>query len=335
MTKVPLKNAVVKIYDMTGKLVASGYTDESGRFITELLGGKYNITVEKSGYMPHEQTIDLISDKVKEVVLEKIKPYSIITHPVAVIGDRLGLTQTIPVTVVRTYPKTVIGDRLEHQAISLYPSGFDPNDPRWMPEGGWDKIIDFTSPEDLNELTSNDEACFGVENGLLKIIMETAPDVLSYTSPCYSIPGWLYCEIGKTEENKYIKALATALKVVSRKSDANGLIFMTRSCDGNECVGIIAEYSTSEKGNCCISDPSTGNNVQFNCLSKWILIKFDYELKTVKVYIEGVEEPITLTLGTKTLNYLAWYVGFFDSRDPDTYELLADIFVDWIAIKYA
>ena len=335
MTKVPLKNAVVKIYDMTGKLVASGYTDESGKFITELLGGRYNIIVEKSGYMPHEQTIDLISDKVKEVVLEKIKPYSIITHPVAVIGDKLGLTQTIPVTVVRTYPKTIISDRLEHQLIKTYPSGNDPNDPRWMPEGGWDEVIDFTSPEDLDKFSITRDTCVILENDIIKFNIETAPWVLGWRPICYERRNYVYCRMVKGGSNKKLDSMAIAFKIVPKTSISWGLfLYMDVDRDGKE-MKLHIEFDNTFDDNCCLHDIIGDKKVRFNCLNKWTLVLFDYSTRKVEAYTEDMTEPVTLTLTTRYSEETSYTISINDARHGSSYELLADIFVDWIAIKYA
>jgi len=69
--KKPIQGAKVEIYK-DEKLIDHCYTNEYGICEFYLPEDTYKIKVTKEGYEPHEQTINLIEDYVKEVLLSKV-----------------------------------------------------------------------------------------------------------------------------------------------------------------------------------------------------------------------------------------------------------------------
>jgi tetratricopeptide (TPR) repeat protein len=74
-TNTPMENVMIELKSFTGPTVANVMTNAYGRFIiNDLAGGTYNLIIERDGYQPIYQQVNLSSTTALQLELRRILP---------------------------------------------------------------------------------------------------------------------------------------------------------------------------------------------------------------------------------------------------------------------
>jgi len=314
----PIEDVLIEIYK-DNTLVKWCKTGVNGKCSVRLPKGTYRLKASKTGYEPHEQTVTIIGDKFKTVYLSPITGAYIHTLAGTTFSDYMALQARIPPQMLVTNAKTRLSDEYLLSFPSPNPSGLDPNDPLWMPSGGWSEVVDFSSPDDLNSFEHYNAV---VEDGLCKLAPPIGSNSGSY--------------IKRQTDTKCYTRIAICFKYIENVANTSTqfTIINTYSFCNHSGCGVKLEHHLQPPYTKVV-DTATGyeNNIG-DRREKWLVLVFS--LCNCKVY-EGTtlihEQGVTTQTDPPNAPLPPdRYMLRCNGTDSADYNIWT--YIDWIAFRY-
>lgn len=221
-----------------------------------------------------------------------------------------------------------------------YPSGFDPNDSRWMPEGGWDELCQFDNPGDVSVCT--DKAYAEVSNGLL--IFNPPMNEIGY---CYRYEVLLTSRI------------AIAMRI-NRIIGSSRIVHLDVA-DISDCrISNVVNLYINDDGDIDLSISGSANgSVTIPYNGEWFVLLYNNEERNACIYLPSQEEPTCIFEGSgsksmptkldlkkriitpqRIIVYCYYAYSIAEPNYPELtgsppYNGVFDVEVDWIAVKGA
>jgi len=238
-------------------------------------------------------------------------------------GEESVITGSVTVEVTwasfEGYENVITGSvTVEVTAAPTNASGLDPNDPTWAPTGGWDKIWEFRTEDELNDFANKEIKNASVENDRI----------------VFSPPSGDYGIAEREVLNTVLKKAAVCLKVSVSSAQCMYEISYVSMDDGSYewNVGLNVAYQDVTKL-ILYDEGYEENSATFDNPNDWLVVVWDYESKVVKVYDKNKNVIAQVNMSeSESLapRYLALCREWNDVDGVTT-----DVEVDWIAVKYA
>jgi len=195
------------------------------------------------------------------------------------------------------------------------PERLDPNDPLWMPAGGWDSVWEFDSDAELNDFANAGQQYAYTEDGLLK----------------FNPPSGDYGCAVRSESGVYYTKAATSFRVPSVVSASNlPYVVIILKNDGSTSYGAMVAINTSDPSKLQLVDYGSGSAVDFAWSPDSFVLVVDFATNTARVYDQNknVVAEITMTPYSESIDASEIYI--YESKyDGDDFETE----VDWVAVK--
>ncbi len=194
-------------------------------------------------------------------------------------------------------------------------SGIDPNDPTWMPAGGWDKIWEFETDAELTDFATDQQYASVSDH---RVVFEP--------------PSGSYGYIERDITDGGISKVAICLKdIVSSVTDIHMVAGVDVIVDGN--LYSVSIYTVAgDPSKLELYDEVSGTSVHFTNPGDWIVLVVDLVNKIARVYDRNKNVLAEVTLSPSSTTQTGYWVYVEEDNESDY--TIDDVEVDWIAIKY-
>jgi len=202
----------------------------------------------------------------------------------------------------------------ESYSLTTSPITLDPNDPTWTPAEGWDKVWQFESSSEISDFGNNGYDYAYVEDGLLK----------------FNPPSGDSGHISRADSYRYKRvAIAFRIKIISISKVIRTMYVVKRANTHSSYTTIIDAYSQTELR---LRDEGSGSSVVFTNTENWYALVVDYDVMKARVY--DINKNLIAEVDV-TWESFASYSDMIYIYEYNTSDLVEDVEIDWVAIKYA